>query len=360
MTNEQAGDKVISAFFTEMKRERRSRYIRSILSFVIFALIFAPGVGKLFFDEKVSGNYIEYQTINLGAVTSKKSALIAVLPIQGLITGDSIGTKPAKSILGSSPENMVSYVRNALIEMEKEKELTTLILFIDSPGGTVIASDDLYRMILRWKAKTGVRVIAYFNSIATSGGYYIAQAADVIAANENTLTGSIGVIMGTMNFSELAKKLGIRSEVIKTGPYKDIGSQWRNMNENERKLLQSLVQDSYQKFIKVIVDGRKNVLTEKQILTLADGRIYSGRQAKALGLVDAIADFEVVIKAENVILEALNLYNGSSVVIYHAKKMGFWEDLLKSYLPQTNIPFINNSPEFSRPQMMYIWPGAVQ
>ena len=130
-------------------------------------------------------------------------------------------------------------------------------------------------------------------SLAASGGYYIAAPADKIFANEATITGSLGVIMQTINVSELAEKYGVKTETIKSGPYKDIMSSMREMTDTERVILQSMIDDSYEKFVDVIANGRN--MERDQVKTLADGRIYSGKQALELGLVDDLGNMDYVI-----------------------------------------------------------------
>lgn len=129
--------------------------------------------------------------------------------------------------------------------------------------------------------------------MAASGGYYIAAPADKIFANEATITGSLGVIMQTINISELAENFGVRSETIKSGPHKDIMSEFREMTDEERNILQSMIDDSYEAFVDVIANGRE--MDRSQVKKIADGRIYSGKQAFELGLIDGLGNFNHVI-----------------------------------------------------------------
>lgn len=181
-------------------------------------------------------------------------------------------------------------------ELEEHREnpsVRAVVVRIDSPGGVVGPSQEIYDAIRRLRAKDKP-VVASLGAVAASGGYYIAAAADRIVANPGTLTGSIGVIMQMAEFEGLFKKVGIRYQVIKSGRYKDIGSFARVMTEAERRLLQSLLDDVYEQFVDAVAEGRG--LDRQTVLTLADGRIFSGRQARNLGMVDALGGFQEAIE----------------------------------------------------------------
>jgi protease-4 len=142
----------------------------------------------------------------------------------------------------------------------------------------------MHESIQEFKEETGKPVVVSMGQTAASGGYYIATAADRIFANENTLTGSLGVIFSYLNFTEAAEEYGIEQEVVKSGPFKDIGSSTREPTEEELEILQAYVDEGYDQFVQVIVEGRG--LPEEEVRELADGRVYSGQQAETLGLVD--------------------------------------------------------------------------
>lgn len=206
-------------------------------------------------------------------------------------------------VINSTQENNIFIEENsslvafkALNEAENDDTVKGVILRINSPGGTVGMSQRLYSAVMHVRAKKPV--IAVLDDIAASGGYYVASAADRIVALEGTMTGSIGVIMSTTDAHELlTNKLGISQNVIKSGKYKDIGSSTRAMTSEERKLLQDMVNDSYQQFKTAITNGRikrddkyevaKTNLTPQNLNKYADGRIFTGRQAKKLGFVDS-------------------------------------------------------------------------
>lgn len=163
-----------------------------------------------------------------------------------------------------------------------------MVLRIDSPGGGVGPSQEIYAEVLKTRAVKPV--VASMGAIAASGGYYIAAATDGIVANPGTVTGSIGVIMAYTNFRELIERIGLTPVVIKSGNFKDMGSPTREMTPQEKALLQGVIDDMHQQFVAAIADGRE--MPAEKIAALADGRIFSGKQAKAEGLVDRLGNFE--------------------------------------------------------------------
>ena len=177
-------------------------------------------------------------------------------------------------------------VLKALKQIE-DREFPALILRIDSPGGTVGDSQEIYSAIKRLKEK-GCKVVASFGNISASGGVYIGVASDKIVANPGTITGSIGVIIRGNNLSELLNKIGIKFETVKSGIYKDILSPDKPLSDEGRELLQGLIDESYKQFTEAVAEGRN--LLVKDVKKFADGRIFTGTQAKELGLVDKIGD----------------------------------------------------------------------
>lgn len=178
-------------------------------------------------------------------------------------------------------------------EYAKDNSIKAIVLRIDSPGGAVAPSQEIYAEVK--KAAAAKKVIVSMGSIAASGGYYIAAPATRIFANPGTLTGSIGVIMEIPNVEELMKKIGVKSEVIKSGKNKDIGSAFRPMQPEGRQILQDVLDNVHAQFIKAVADGRK--LKIEDVRSLADGRIFSGEQAHALKLVDELGTLEDATRA---------------------------------------------------------------
>jgi protease-4 len=169
-----------------------------------------------------------------------------------------------------------------------------IVLRIDSPGGGVVPSQEIYDAVRRVRAKHSKTVVASMGTVAASGGYYIAAATDRIMANPGTLTGSIGVIMELANVEGLLKKIGVESVVVKSGEHKDLGSPFRQMKEQERRILQNVIEDVHAQFIEAVAEGRSLKIAE--VRPLADGRIFTGRQAKAERLVDELGDLEDAVK----------------------------------------------------------------
>jgi protease-4 len=172
--------------------------------------------------------------------------------------------------------------------------IKAVVLRIDSPGGGVVPSQEIYDAVQRVRNKHNKAVIASMGTVAASGGYYIAAATDRIMANPGTLTGSIGVIMETANVEGLLSKLGVEGIVVKSGKFKDVGSPLRKMTDEERALLQSVMDDVHKQFIDAVAAGR--ALEVSAVQALADGRIFTGRQAKEAKLVDELGNLEDAIQ----------------------------------------------------------------
>jgi protease-4 len=212
---------------------------------------------------------------------------IAIIDVEGMIMN-----VRSSSMLGSG-ENPVALFRERLDAAAADRRVKAVVLRINSPGGAVTASDIMYQDLLRFREKTGKPVVACMMDVAASGAYYLAMGCDWVYAHPTTVTGSIGVIMSLYNASGLAAKLGITSEPIKSGPIKDIGNPLRLMTEQERGVLQDMVNSFYNQFVHVVVVGRH--LPEERVRVLADGRVYTGLNAKELGLVDDIGYLEDAI-----------------------------------------------------------------
>lgn len=203
---------------------------------------------------------------------------IAVIPVSGVIMEDD------SSGLGSSTVATASTIINALDEARDDEAVKAIILSVNSPGGAVVPSDLIYQKV---KAVNEDKpVIAFFNDVAASGGYYISAGTSGIVAHPETLTGSIGVIMSLSNIEGLYEKLGIQDVVIKSGSKKDIGSSTRKMADEERALLQQIIDESFETFLTLVKTHRN--LTPEQVATIEDGRVVSGKMALQLGLVDKL------------------------------------------------------------------------
>jgi len=209
---------------------------------------------------------------------------VAVVPVEGVIA-------PADDTLsGTVPTSTPEGLTDALRQAGSDQSVAAVVLEINSPGGGVTASDEMHQSILDFERNTGKPVIVSMGDVAASGGYYISTAADRIVAHETTLTGSLGVIIPLPNFAEAADKYGIKQVVIKSGKYKDMGSSFREMTPEERDILQSFVDDLYAQFADVISEGRD--IPKDRVREIADGRVYSGLQAKKLGLIDSFGGLD--------------------------------------------------------------------
>ena len=201
--------------------------------------------------------------------------------------GEKVGVIEVNGIIAESKT-----VLNQLKRFREDKSIKAIVVRINSPGGAVGPSQEIFREIRRTSAVK--KVVASMGTIAASGGYYIAAGANGIVANPGTITGSIGVIMGFTNYQDLLHKIGLVPIVIKSGKYKDIGSPVRKMKPEERKILTDFADKIHQQFIQAVIDGRK--MDRKKVESLADGRIFTGQESKKLGLVDRLGNLEDAIE----------------------------------------------------------------
>jgi protease-4 len=231
-----------------------------------------------------------------------------------------------------------------------------VVLRINSPGGAVTASDIMYQDLINFRHDTGKPVLACMMDVAASGAYYLAMGCDEVYAHPSTVTGSIGVIMSLYNATGLFQKIGVATDPIKSGPNKDIGNPGRPMSDEERAILQGMVNGFYDQFVHVVMQGRH--LPEERVRVLADGRVYTGVEAQQLGLVDKVGYLEDAIRAAKdlagvcdaavVAYESCDGYRGS---IYAGLPRIPSQINLKLDLP--GLPLANGA------AFMYLWqPGA--
>lgn len=194
-------------------------------------------------------------------------------------------------------EGVIADSKSVIEELHRhhdDQSIKAILLRIDSPGGAVVPSQEIYDEVKKIKESGKKKIVTSMGTVAASGGYYIAAASERIIANPGTLTGSIGVIMELANVEGLLQKIGVESVTIKSGKNKDVGSPFRKMKEEERALLQVVMDDVHAQFIEAVAEGR--ALEIEKVRTLADGRIFTGRQAKELGLVDELGSLDVAVK----------------------------------------------------------------
>lgn len=206
-----------------------------------------------------------------------------------LVSGEKIAVVKIEGVILDSHD-----IIEELKEYRSNDSIKAILLRIDSPGGAVAPSQEIYEEVKRIRGEGKKKVVSSMGSVAASGGYYIASVSDKIVANPGSITGSIGVILELANISGLMKKVGVESVVVKSGKYKDIGSIFRSMTKEERDLLQGVIDDTHDQFIEAVAEGRG--LNKEKVISIADGRVFTGRQAKKLGLVDEIGNMQHAIK----------------------------------------------------------------
>jgi protease-4 len=219
----------------------------------------------------------------LAGISLLISSLISQSPKTDIFTKkDGVGIIELKGLIVSSEQ-----ILKHLTELRNSPNVKSIVLRIDSPGGAVGASQEIYTEVKRTSEVKPV--VASMGSMGASGGYYAALGADNIIANPGTMTGSIGVIVKFPNLESLFEKIGYKSEVIKSGPLKDVGASNRPLSDEERNLMQDLIDNVYTQFVRDIAASRS--MPEETIYDLADGRIYSGEQALEVGLIDSLGNF---------------------------------------------------------------------
>jgi len=229
-----------------------------------------------------------------------KDNRIALIKLEGIILDS--GYLPAAA-------KVIDYLKDA-----KKLGIKTIVLRINSPGGTVGASQEIYKEIKKLQ-KDGFKIIVSLGDVAASGGLYVAVAGDKIVSNPGTVTGSIGVIIKSNVIKELYGKIGIDHEVVKSGPYKDILSDTKYFSEEEKAILQSMIDDTYAQFIQTISENRNIEIEE--IKKFADGRIFTGAQSKQYGLVDEIGSLS---DAVDLAAELAEIKGEPSIIELSAKK----------------------------------------
>jgi len=253
--------------------------------------------------------------------------------------GDRVGVVEINGVIADSKE-----VIGVIKSFVDDGGVKAIVLRIDSPGGGVGASQEIYREVV--KAKGVKPVVASFGGVAASGGYYVACGADKIMANPGTITGSIGVVMQFANLEELFKKIGYKGYVIKSGAYKDVGSPFREMTPEETELLQGVIDTVHQQFIRAVAEGRK--LPLEKVAAIADGRIFSGEQARALGLVDELGNLEDTIDRA----AQMAGIKGRPVVVYPRRRKPSLFDYLTEGIAQRLREEVH---ETAQPGLDYIW-----
>ncbi|MBI3604300.1 MAG: signal peptide peptidase SppA, partial [Nitrospirae bacterium] len=271
---------------------------------------------------------------------------VLLIEISGMITDQA----SSSGLVNPTTEpSLVDQVKETLRKAEADNHIKAVVLRINSPGGTVTASDIIYHELIKFKERTKRPVIASIMDLGTSGAYYIAQASDRIFVHPTAVTGSIGVIMVQANVQGLLDKIGVQTTEIKSGEKKFMGSPFRALTPDEQKIFQNVIDDMYRQFLSIVGKGRAN-LTADQIRAAADGRIYTAEQAKALGLVDDIGYLSDAIAAAK---KAAKL-DKAQVVIYH--QAGDFKSTIYS-MGNGGAGGLNLGAlaAFTSPRFMYLW-----
>lgn len=307
----------------------------------------------------LGGTFVQYGCITVNLIeppgpvqevqlSGAGDAKVLLLDLSGVISSQD------KDGLISQP-NMLATLKEELTRASKDDTIKAVVVRINSPGGTVNASDILYHELKQFKVKRKVPVIASMMDVAASGGYYLAMASDAILVHPSTVTGSIGVIMLTVNAKGLLEKVGVEANAITSGPRKDMGSPFRVMTDEEKAIFQGVIDSFYQRFLTVVQEGRPQ-LSADQLKKLADGRIYTGEQAKAAGLVDEIGYLDEAIE----LAKKKAGLSEARVVTY--RRRGEYQNNIYSRLvaPSTGLSSLAGMDLLSlvrggSPQFMYLW-----
>lgn len=303
-----------------------------------------------FADYLYGSSVLQEQIIEHGS-----SNKVVILTIDGTITsGDGNG-------LFSNTSYNHEFFMAQLDAVYNDPDVQAVLLVVNSPGGGVYESAEIKSSLDSIQQEKGIPVYVSMQNMAASGGYYVSAGADKIFAADETLTGSIGVIMSGLNYSQMMEKIGITDTTIKSGALKDMGSAVRPESEEDLQVLQSLVDNSYNRFVQVVADGRG--MSEEETRKIADGRIYDGSQAKEVGLIDEIGYTEVALYS---LLEEYDLLD-ATVVQYQQNSKQFVTDWLGLSISRffghrdsevsALSNFIQGLETKQAPRMMYLYGG---
>ncbi len=257
--------------------------------FLVFILSFLYNCTVSLFP----GGGFGQQDLEEKVITGKDRDKIVMISLEGVITHEH-----EENFLGIRTESPISLVKEILKRAEKDTNVRALILKINSPGGTVTASDIIYNEVRQFRKRKNVPVMTVFMDVGASGAYYIAMASDIVAAHPTTVTGSIGVILQGINVKEGLGKIGIYDQSITSGANKSIGSPLRDLEPAQREILQSIVNDLHSRFYNVVKEGRPGFRgKEANLKALCDGRIFTAEQAREKGLIDMVGYFEDFVPA---------------------------------------------------------------
>lgn len=333
------------------------RWVAIIIATVV--IVFSLGLNtvlSLVTSDMFSGDFGNFEEMMLATQEMNESVIeegdvnkrIAYLEVDGTI--QDVDTD---SLLGTTGYNHQDFL-NQLEYILDDDTVAGIVLRVNSPGGGVMESAEIYNKLLEIKATRKIPIYVSMGSMAASGGYYISAPADKIFAHRETITGSIGVIMQSLNYKKLAENLGVKYETFKSGAHKDMLNPTRDVTPEERAMLQEMIDESYEAFVDIVEKGRH--MSEADVKKVADGRILSGSQAVKAGLVDGLADSDQVIEKlrKDYGLEDAELYEYSAVT-------DSWQSLLGMKISNffgasaEEKMFMKLMSEYSTPKMMYLY-----
>ena len=278
-------------------------------------------------------------------VEGRGSSKVLLIDLAGVLAEE-----PIITLEGRPQVPLLARVREELEKAADDVRVRAVVLRINSPGGTVTASDILYHEIMRFKERRKIPVVASILDVGASGGYYVALAADRIYAHPTTVTGSIGVLMLTVNAGGLLERIGVTASYVKSGEFKDMGSPFRSLRPEERALFQDLIDRFYGRFVELVARSRK--LDEARVRAFADGRVYTASEALGLGLIDQVGYLEDAIAAAR---SAAGLAE-AQVVSYHRPRQ-YRATIYSSSetpAPAATLPDLARI-VFSGPRFLYLW-----
>jgi len=318
--------------------------LSALLNIILFIMVTSKVFSSATFSSINSDKRYNEQFVS-GNTSSKNKILL--IPVNGIIMSGTDGG------MWGGQTDPVQMVVDSLEKAETDNNVKAIILDINSPGGSVTASDNIHTALKRFKNKRpNIPIVAYFGEVAASGGYYIAMPSNRIVVHPTSVTGSIGVIATVFNLEGLFQKIGLKQEAIKSADKKDMLSYSRTMTEEERAIIQGIIDELYQRFVGIVVAGRPN-LTKEAVLKLADGRIYTGEQAVKNGLADETGDREDAFESAKKLAKI-----SEAEVIQYKKRYNIFQMFEMSALlqPQNiasdlkNILFEKNTPK-----LLYLW-----
>lgn len=282
-----------------------------------------------------------------GDSTFNFSDAVAIVHVEGVIVA---GAPPPASPFGggSSGTAYSGKIIKQLKKADEDSNVKAVILYVDSPGGSVYASEEIYRQI----KKMSKPIIAAMGSMAASGGYYVSAPTQEIWASPSSLTCSIGVISQFLNFERFAEEYGVTAVTIKSGKFKDTGSPFREFNEEDKKLWQDIIDETYTEFVRIVAEGRK--MKEEDVRKVADGRVCTGNQAKAMGLVDQLGYLPQAIERA----AELGKIEGEPRIVEYADEPTIWEALGLSTAQRSPVAELQNIIHYHPGSpLMYLYVG---